>query len=115
MAQGDRFYKVFIQRQETAACSSDLGNKLDMEHAMGDVIIFDQVKHLCFVDIAGISMGVEDSISIKGETLPVPLSDAFFLAFSNRLTALACPGRQVPFLSLVQPCSYMLQLFAFVH
>ena len=65
VAQSNGLDEVLVQRQQAAACSRDLGDKLDVEPAVGDVIILDQVEHLGFVDVARISVGVKDAVGIQ--------------------------------------------------
>jgi hypothetical protein len=57
VAQGDGLNKVFVQGKQAAAGSGDLGNELDVQNAVGDVVILNQVKNLGLVDVPGI--GVE--------------------------------------------------------
>jgi hypothetical protein len=42
-----------------------------MENTMGDVVILYQVENLGFVDITGISTGVQYSVNVQGKRLPI--------------------------------------------
>jgi hypothetical protein len=76
VAQGDSLNKVFIKSQETADGPGYPGYELDMEDPVGDVVVVHKMKNLGFVNIPYIGAGMEDSVRIKGELLPV---SRFFL------------------------------------
>jgi hypothetical protein len=53
-----------------------------MEDSMGNVIVFYQVEHLRFIDVAGIGERVENSIRIERKVLPVTHQDSVFRSSS---------------------------------
>ena len=71
VSQSNRFDQVLVKPQKTTDRSGNLGNQLHMEDPVGDMVVFHQVKNLGFIDIAGISQGIENAIHINGETLAV--------------------------------------------
>ena len=42
-----------------------------MQDAVGDMVIADHVEHLGFVYVAGIGLGMQDPVGVKGEGLAV--------------------------------------------
>ena len=44
-----------------------------MEHPVGDMIVLDEIEYLGLVDVSRIGAGMEDTIHIKRERLPIPL------------------------------------------
>ena len=68
-----------------------------MKYAMGDMVIFYQIKDLSFIDVSGIGQGMEYPVRIKGEILPVPGDNTLIFSSSRGLKAHARPGRE-PFL-----------------
>ena len=69
--QADGFDEIFVEPQIAADGAGDAGDQLDMEHPVGEVIVFDQGKNLGFVDVPGIGLGVEDAVGIHGKCLAV--------------------------------------------
>ncbi len=67
MAQGNSFGEVFVKGKDTGQGSGNLGDKLNMEDPVGYVIIFNQIKDLSLIDIAGIGTGMENSVGINGK------------------------------------------------
>ena len=65
MSQSNGLNQIFIEFQSTPDGPGYLGDKLHVEHSVCDVVILDQIKHLCFVDISGIGQGVQDPIRVK--------------------------------------------------
>lgn len=58
--------EVLIQAKAAPDSSCNLGNKLDMNDTMGDVIIFHKRKDLSLIDIPGVCPGMDDTISVSG-------------------------------------------------
>ncbi len=44
--QGNGFKKVFIQAQKSPDGSGDLGQQLNVQHPMGDMIVMNEVEYL---------------------------------------------------------------------
>ena len=66
-------YQIFVEPQKTTYGSCNFRYKLYMQNPVCDMIIFDEVKDLCFVDIAGIGKRVENPVGINRKTLSVAL------------------------------------------
>ena len=64
MPQGDRFDEVLVELQKAADGAGDLGDQLDVQHPVGDVIVADQGEHLGLVDVAGVGAGMKDAVGI---------------------------------------------------
>jgi hypothetical protein len=60
---------------------------LYVKHTVGDVIVFDKIKDLGFVDISGICTGMEDPIGVNGEILPMTINDLGFILSSHGMDA----------------------------
>jgi hypothetical protein len=74
VSEGDRLDEVLVEPEGAADCAGNLRNKLDMDHPVGDMIVIDEIKDLCFVDIPGIRPGMDDPVCIAGVRSP----DIFF-------------------------------------
>jgi hypothetical protein len=94
MAQGDGFNEIFIQMQKPADGPGDFRYQLNMQHTMGDMVVLDEVKHLCFIDISRIGPGMKNPVDIQGERLSVVRSQVFFRVASKSFPASdGCPGQ----------------------
>ena len=82
MPQGDGLNQVLVESEETADGPRDFGDQLYMKHPVGDMVIFDQVENLCFVNVSGVGKGVKDPIRIQRKILPVAGEDHFLLCLS---------------------------------
>jgi hypothetical protein len=71
VSKRDGFDEVLVQAKKSSDGSGNSGNELHMEHPVGDVVVFDEIEYLGFVDVAGIGMGMEDPIDIDGIGLPI--------------------------------------------
>jgi hypothetical protein len=65
MAQGYGLQKVGVQTQVPAYGPGHAGDHLDMEDPMGYMVVFQQVKNLGLINIAGIGLGVEYAVHIQ--------------------------------------------------
>jgi hypothetical protein len=72
VSQGNGFRQIFIEPEKAGNGPGDLADQLHMQHAMGDMIILDEIKHLRFVDVSGIGHGMKDSVRIERKILSVP-------------------------------------------
>ena len=52
MAEGDRLDEILVKPERAADGPGDLGDELDMEDAVGDMIVFQEGEDLRLVDIA---------------------------------------------------------------
>ena len=102
MAQGDGLQQIFIQAQKLADGPGDLGQELDVQHPVADMFVFDEVKDLGFVDVAGIGLGVEDAVGVHGKILAVTLGDPLFKAPPHGRHTPAGIRREPGFLLLIQ-------------
>jgi hypothetical protein len=59
--------KILVQSQKAANGPGYLGDQLDMEDSMGNVVVVDKIKNLSFVNIPGIGQGMKYAIRIHGE------------------------------------------------
>ena len=80
VAQGDGLQEVLVQAEKLADGPGDLGQELDVQHPVADMFVADEVKDLGFVDVAGVSPGVEDAVGVHRKVLAVALGDALFIA-----------------------------------
>jgi hypothetical protein len=51
MPERDCLDEILVEAQASAYRTGNLRDELDMDNPVGDVIVLDQVKDLCFVDI----------------------------------------------------------------
>jgi len=58
-----------------------------MKHPVGNVVVFNQVKNLSFIDVSRVGKGMKDSISIQGEILPVAGDNHFLFRPSQGVPA----------------------------
>jgi hypothetical protein len=65
VSQGNRLNEIFIQAQESADGSGNFGYQLNMEDPVGNMIVLDQIKYLCFIDIPRICPGMENPVRIN--------------------------------------------------
>ena len=84
---------------------------------MCDMIIFNEVKDLGFVDVTGIGQRVEYPVGVDRETLSVTLIYRFLFLYSYCITTQAGPWRKSGFLTFVQVISYPNEIFLdlFIH
>jgi len=85
VSQGDGFEEILVQTEITTDGTSDLGEELDVQNPMTDVLMLDEVKDLGFVDITGISLGMEDAVGVYGKILAVSFLNALFKAAPDGL------------------------------
>ena len=78
--QGDGLQQVFVQAQKLADGPGDLGEELDVQHPVADVLVVDEVKDLGLVDVAGVGPGVEDAVGVHREILAVAPGNGLFEA-----------------------------------
>ena len=71
MAQGDGLDQIFIEPEKTAHGPSHLGDQLDVEYPVGDMVVADHIEDLGLVDVAGVGPGVENPIGIDSKCLAV--------------------------------------------
>jgi len=88
--QGDGFEQVLVEAQVAANGPGNLGEKLNVEDPVADMLMLNEIKDLGFVNIAGIGLGMEDTVGIYRKILAMPLLDALLKATSDGLGA---PGR----------------------
>jgi len=60
-----------------------------VKHTVCDVIVFDQVEDLSFVDVSGVSQGVENAVRVEGEILSMAQKDFFLFPPPDGMTAQA--------------------------
>ena len=85
MTQRNGFRQILVEPEQPGDGSGNFGDKLNMQNAMGDVIVFDEVKHLGFVNVSGIGQGMQNPVRIQGKTLSVTAQDAFFTLSPNSI------------------------------
>ena len=102
VAQRDGLQEVLVQPEKLADGPGDLGQKLDVQHPVADLFVADEVKNLGFVDVAGVSPGVEDAVRVHREVLAVAFGNALFIAPADSLHTLGGIGREPGFLLLIQ-------------
>jgi len=102
VAQGDGLQEIFVEAQELADGAGDLGQELDVQHPMADMLVVHQVKDLGLVDVAGVGAGVQDTVGVHRKILPMAFGDAFFIAPADGLGAPGGIGRQPGFFLFVQ-------------
>jgi hypothetical protein len=66
MPESNCFNEIFVQPQAAPDRPGDLRDELDMNHPVGDVIIFDKVKDLSLVYVARVRPCVDDPVCIPG-------------------------------------------------
>jgi hypothetical protein len=71
MAEGNGLDEVLVQPEKATNVAGNLGKELDVEHAMGDVIVVDEVEDLGLVDVARIGEGMENSVGVQGKVQPM--------------------------------------------
>jgi len=54
MAERNRFDQVFVQSQASSYRPGNLGDQLDMQYPVRDVVILNKVKDLSLVNVPGI-------------------------------------------------------------
>ena len=100
--QGDGLQEVLVQPEKLADGAGDLGQELDVQHPVADLLVADEVKNLGFVDVSRISPGVEDAVGVHREVLAVALGDTHFIAPADRLHTPGGIRREPGFLLLIQ-------------
>jgi hypothetical protein len=65
MRKSNCFNKILVESEKTPHCPGYLGDQLNVEDAMSDMIIFDEIEDLGFVDVSRICQGVQDSIRVQ--------------------------------------------------
>jgi hypothetical protein len=73
VTKGDGFDQILVEPEKSTDGPGDPRDDLDMQNPVGDMIVVHQREHLGFIDIAGIGLGVEDTVRILGKGLPVIL------------------------------------------
>ena len=89
VSQGDVLDQVFIEPQQTADGAGDFGDQLYMQHAMGDMVMFDQVKDLGLVDVTGIGLGMQNPVRIQRKMLAMAFSNLGFVFTAHGLATQA--------------------------
>jgi len=115
VAQGDGLNKIFVQRKQASAGPGDLGNELDVQNAVGDMVVLDQVKNLGLVNVAGIGVRMKNAVCIQRKALPVALRNRGFLFFAKRIPAPARPRRKPAVFGAVQPKPDLSKSLCFAH
>ena len=64
VAQRNRLDQVFVQVQETPDGARNLRDHLHVQHAVRDVVVLDQVKHLRLVDVAAVTVRMDDPVGV---------------------------------------------------
>ena len=62
--QRNRFDQVFVQVQKSPDGPCNLRHQLHVQHAVRNVVIFDQVKDLRLVDVAAVAIRMNDLVGI---------------------------------------------------
>jgi hypothetical protein len=83
--QGDSLEEILVQTKIPADGPGDLGEELDVQDPVTDMLVFDEVKDLGFVDVAGVGPGMEDAVGVYGKILAVAFLNAFFKAAPDGL------------------------------
>jgi hypothetical protein len=73
-----------------------------MKHAVGDMVVLDEIKNLSFVYVSRVGQGVKDPVRIQREILPVPGENHFFIGSSEGTPAQAGERGEPLFLLLVK-------------
>jgi hypothetical protein len=94
MSKGYGLNEVLIESQETPHSPGYLGDKLNVQDAMGDMIILDEIKHLSFIHVARIGERMENPIRIQCEILPMAHENLLFLFPPHCLPTQAGMGRE---------------------
>jgi len=102
VAQGDGFDEVLVEAQVTADGAGNLGQELDVEDPVADVLVFYEIKDLGLVDIAGIGSGMQDAVGVHRVILAVAFLNPLFKAAAAGLGALGGIGGQANFLLPVE-------------
>ena len=71
VSQAGGFDQILIQSQISADGPGHPGHQLNMQHPMGEMVVFNQRKDLGFVYVSGKSQRVEYAVGICTECLPV--------------------------------------------
>ena len=87
MAERDRLDQILVEPEKAADGSSNTRDNLHMQDPVRDMIVVNQRENLGFIDITGISLGMEDAVGIMGKGLPVIRQG--FAGSANGVTARA--------------------------
>ena len=71
MPHGNGLDEIFIKAQKTTNRSGDAGNQLNVKNPVGDMIVGNKRKYLCFINISAVGSGVKNPVCIKGKLLPI--------------------------------------------
>ena len=66
MTECDCLDKILVQTKASPDRSCNLGNELDMNDTMGDVVVFHKGKDLGLVNVPGVCPCMDDPVSITG-------------------------------------------------
>jgi hypothetical protein len=58
MAKSDSLNEILVQPQKAADIPRYLGEKLNVQNPVGDVVVVNQIKHLRLVNISGVGQGM---------------------------------------------------------
>jgi hypothetical protein len=61
---------------------------------MGDMVVFDKIENLGFIDIAGVGVRMENPVRVHGKILPVTSLNGFLLLAPDGMAAEAGPWRK---------------------
>lgn len=70
VAEGDRLDQVLVQAEGSSDRPCDLRDQLDVEDAVGDVVVLDEVEDLGLVDVARVGLRVDDPVGVPEERRP---------------------------------------------
>ena len=85
VSKRNRFNQILIEIQKPPDGSRNFGNKLYVEDPMRNMIIFDQIKDLGFINVSGIGQGMEYPVHIDGKSLSIFRCLMFLRKFSKTL------------------------------
>ena len=100
MAECDGLDKIFVKAEKPSYGPGYFGNELDMEYAVGYVVVFDHIKDLGLVYISRVSAGVQDAVGIKCEILA--MSATLFCGPAQSVPAPGRIGREQCFFATVK-------------
>ena len=72
---------------------------------MGDVVISDEIKHLCLINVSGIGKRMEDPVRVEREILPVPHLCSVLGFFPQGIFARARPWGEVLLFPVIEVLS----------
>ena len=62
VSEGDRLDQVLVETQQAAHRPSDLGHELHVKDPVSDVVVFNKIKDLGFVDVPGVGQGMKYAV-----------------------------------------------------